>query len=166
MINDPVTGFIYPDSWVNRCPSPELLEDVRRGLAVLTASGKVLKRGYSTGTTAAAACAAAVLSLGGEVQNVSLVIPCGLTLSIPVVGKNGEASCIKFAGDYGDDVTAGVEILATAAPISKGITLRTGIGIGRYTRTTLRFKKGDPAISKSAIQCIRQALYAAIRNKG
>ena len=34
-----------------------------QGLAVLTSSGAVLRRGFTTGTTAAAACKGAVLSL-------------------------------------------------------------------------------------------------------
>ena len=49
MLRDPVTDFEYPDEWVNKCESPELLEDVVKGLCVLTSSGKVLRRGYSTG---------------------------------------------------------------------------------------------------------------------
>jgi len=74
---DPVTGFEYPGAWVERCTSPALLLLVEQGLAILTASGTVLRRGYTTGTTAASACKAAVLSLSGNtVTSVSIHIPC------------------------------------------------------------------------------------------
>lgn len=167
MIVDPVTGFTYPKQWMERCPTPELLDDVSRGLAVLTSSGKVLKRGYSTGTTAAAASEASILSLGGEeVQNVSLTIPCGLRISVPVSARNGDASCIKCSGDNTTDVTAGVEILARAVPTQGGINLVPGFGIGRFTRTTPRNKRGDPAISSSAMKSIMQSIRDAMKQKG
>jgi len=65
LLVDPVTGFAYPGSWVAACGDGEQLALATSGLGVLTASGKVLRRGFSTGTTAAAACKAAVLSLQG-----------------------------------------------------------------------------------------------------
>ena len=55
-MKDPVTGFDYPDEWVKKCSSPELLRLAEEGLGVLTSTGTVLRRGYTTGTTAAAAC--------------------------------------------------------------------------------------------------------------
>ena len=62
-IIDPLTGFPYPGPWIAACKDDTGLALVRQGLAVLTASGTVLKRGYTTGTTAAACCKAAILSL-------------------------------------------------------------------------------------------------------
>jgi len=62
-MKDPITGFEYPGEWVAKCASPEQLRLAGQGLAVLTASGLVLRRGFTTGTTAAAAAKAAVLSL-------------------------------------------------------------------------------------------------------
>ena len=66
-MRDPVNGFDYPEAWVKKCSSPDLLPLVENGLAVLTSSGSVIRRGFTTGTTAAAACKAAILSLAGEV---------------------------------------------------------------------------------------------------
>jgi cobalt-precorrin-5B (C1)-methyltransferase len=162
MINDPVTGFTYPESWVERCPTPALLEEVARGLAVLTASGTVLKRGYTTGTTAAAAAKAAVLSLQEDVREVSLVLPCGIEVTIPVVAQGGYSSCVKYAGDYRDDATAEVEILAEATTIREGITVVSASGIGRFVRTTPRNQIGDAAVSRAAHESILHAIQEAV----
>ena len=125
-MKDPVTGFDYPAEWVEKCPSPDLLRLAEEGLAVLTSSGTVLRRGYTTGTTAAAACKAAILSFSGVVTSVLIKIPCGLVVSVPVFGLAGNASCKKFAGDYPDDVTAGCEFIAQAIPLTEGIRFIPG----------------------------------------
>jgi cobalt-precorrin-5B (C1)-methyltransferase len=83
-MRDPVTGFDYPEAWVKKCSSPDLLRLAEEGLAVLTSSGTVIRRGYTTGTTAAAACKAAILSLSGVVTSVPVHIPCGLVVSVTV----------------------------------------------------------------------------------
>src|SRR5512136_582063 len=94
---DPVTGFEYPEAWVRACRDPGLLPEVERGLALLTADGTVLRRGFTTGTTAAAACKAAILSLGGEreVKGVFLVLPCMIRVEVPARGRGGEGRCVK-----------------------------------------------------------------------
>jgi cobalt-precorrin-5B (C1)-methyltransferase len=116
-MRDPVTGFEYPDSWVRNCTTPEDLPVVESGLAVLTSSGVVLRRGYTTGTTAAAACKAAVISLSGAVTSVPILTPCGIVVDVPVFGFAGQAVCKKFAGDYPGDVTAGIGMEAKATPL-------------------------------------------------
>ncbi len=161
MITDPVTGFEYPQAWVERCRTPDLLEEVGRGLAVLTSSGTVLRRGYTTGTTAAAAAKAAVLSLGGTVQRVSLTLPCGIVVEVPVTADSGFASCAKMAGDHEHDVTGGVEILAQASP-QTAMSLLCGAGIGRFVRNTRRHRSGDPALSPTARGSILQAMQEAV----
>ncbi len=104
-MRDPVNGFDYPEAWVKKCSSPDLLPLVENGLAVLTSSGNVIRRGFTTGTTAAAACKTAILSLAGEVVSVPVDLPCGLTVTVTVTGSGGIATAMKFAGDYPDDVT-------------------------------------------------------------
>jgi cobalt-precorrin-5B (C1)-methyltransferase len=165
MIRDPVAGFSYPQAWVERCQNPERLEEVARGLAVLTASGKVLRRGFSTGTTAAAAAKAAVLSLREEVREVTLTLPCGIEVTLPVTAESGFASCVKEGGDHERDVTAGVEILAQVS-VREGITLVCSLGIGRYVRDTHRFRTGDPAVSPVARESILQAVREAVHRTG
>jgi cobalt-precorrin-5B (C1)-methyltransferase len=165
VVRDPVTGFTYPQEWVEVCRTPRLLEEVERGLAVLTATGKVLRRGYTTGTTAAAAAKAAVLSLQGEVREVSLTLPCGIAITVPVDAESGFAACVKYGGDHEQDVTAGVEILAQVS-VREGIALHAGAGIGRYTRATPRFGIGDPAISGTARESILRAIQEAVHSMG
>ncbi|MFA5347842.1 MAG: cobalt-precorrin-5B (C(1))-methyltransferase [Methanoregula sp.] len=165
-MRDPVSGFDYPETWVKKCQSPDLLRLVKEGLAVLTSSGKVLRRGYTTGTTAAAACKGAILSLSGIVITVAVQIPCGLIVQVPVSGSGGTASCKKFAGDYPDDVTAGCEFVAEAIPQKKGIQLLPGDGIGIFSRDTPRFRKGDPAISTAPLACILTSIEEAADLEG
>jgi cobalt-precorrin-5B (C1)-methyltransferase len=157
---DPVTGFEYPAGWVRKCLSAEEFQLVENGLAVLTSSGAVLKRGFTTGTTAAAASKAAILSLTGDVSTVSVRLPCGLVVKVPVEGRAGRASCKKYAGDYPADVTAGIEFIAMAISLPEGVRLVTGDGIGKFSRDTPRFARGTPAISPTALESI----YSAIRD--
>jgi cobalt-precorrin-5B (C1)-methyltransferase len=161
-MRDPVTGFDYPEAWVKKCPSPDLLRLAAEGLAVLTSSGTVIRRGYTTGTTAAAACKAAILSLSGVVTSVPVHIPCGLEVSVPVFALAGNASCKKFAGDYPDDVTAECEFIAEAEALPDGIRFVPGQGIGRFSRDTPRFRKGEPAISPAPLECILISIQEAM----
>jgi len=165
-MRDPVTGFDYPEAWVKKCSSPDLLHLAEEGLAVLTSSGTVIRRGYTTGTTAAAACKAAILSLSGVVTSVPVHIPCGLVVSVPVFASAGNASCKKFAGDYPDDVTADCEFIAEATPLPEGIRFVPGEGIGRFSRDTPRFRKGEPAISPAPLECILTSIQEAMDQQG
>jgi len=161
-MRDPVTGFEYPAEWAENCREPHKLQLVEGGLAVLTASGTVLLRGFTTGTTAAAACKAAVLSLNGSVDFVDLRLPCGLIVGVSAAGESGRASCKKFSGDYPGDATSGIEFLAEALPGGAGLTLIAGRGIGRFGRDTPRFRTGEPAISPTARECIENAIREAM----
>lgn len=165
-MKDPVSAFEYPDEWVNACKSPELLDCVRKGLCVLTSSGTVLRRGYSTGTTAAAACKAAVISLKRDVDAVDIRLPCGIPVNIPVTACDGRASALKYPGDYKADVTGGVKIIATARPLSKGVVIDASTGIGRYTRDLPGHPAGTPAISKSAYGYIWKAMMEGVAETG
>lgn len=166
MLKDPVTDFVYPDAWVGRCRDRDALARVAEGRAVLTSSGSVLSRGISTGTAAAAACKAAVLSLVEWTDRVEVRIPCGLTVSVPVNVDGGRASAWKDAGDYRDDVTDGLEFVAHATPEGTGIRLTTGTGIGRYVRDTPRFRRGEAAISAPASASIHDAIGEAMETAG
>ena len=165
-MRDPVSGFDYPEAWVKKCHSPDLLRLAEEGLAVLTSSGTVLRRGYTTGTTAAAACKAAILSLSRDVTTVPVKIPCGLVVSVAVSGSGGHASCKKYGGDYPDDVTAGCEFIADAMPRNEGIHFLPGEGIGRFSRDTPRFRKGEPAISPAPLACILTSMEEAANLRG
>jgi cobalt-precorrin-5B (C1)-methyltransferase len=166
-MRDPVTDFPYPEEWVRACRPEEDRALAASGLGVLTSSGKVLRRGYTTGTTAAAAAKAAILSLRSPLSSVEIRIPCGLIVTLPVRAKDGSAACTKDAGDHPRDVTAGVEIHARAVRSPNGIRIEAGEGIGRFARDMPGHRKGDPAISDPAMACIlnetkKAALMAGI----
>ena len=161
-MKDPITGFEYPGEWVAKCASPEQLRLAGQGLAVLTASGLVLRRGFTTGTTAAAAAKAAVLSLKTNTGTVSITLPCGIPVDVPAYGKDGTGTAVKFAGDYPSDVTAGLEFRAVASRQPGSITITFGEGIGRFSRDTPRYRKGTPAVSPAALSCIVQSVQEAL----
>jgi cobalt-precorrin-5B (C1)-methyltransferase len=161
-ITDPVTGFTYPEAWIGACEEPAALALVREGLAVLTSSGTILRRGYTTGTTAAACCKAAILSCSRGVTEVIIKTPSGLSVLVPVHAAEGKASCRKYAGDYPGDATADLLFCARYTPKSVGLELVSGEGIGRFTRQTRRHYEGEPAISKPARECIFDAMEEAL----
>jgi cobalt-precorrin-5B (C1)-methyltransferase len=165
-MRDPVTGFEYPKSWQGKVSAPAALDLVAQGFAVLTASGAILKRGYTTGTTAAAACKAAILSLKQDVSQVTILLPCGLTADVPVSAQAGRASCRKYPGDYPSDVTAGIEFVAEAVAAPDGLTLVPGPGIGRFVRDTPRYNKGAPAISDAPLACLLASMQEALDATG
>jgi cobalt-precorrin-5B (C1)-methyltransferase len=165
-MRDPVTGFLYPENWQERVADPGDLDLVGRGFAVLTASGTILRRGYTTGTTAAAACKAAILSLAHDVSRVAVHLPCDLTAEVPVVAQAGHASCRKYAGDYPADVTAGIEFVAEAVAVPVGLSLIPGPGIGHFSRDTPRYRKSAPAISEAPLACILAAMQEALDATG
>ncbi|MCX6693269.1 MAG: cobalt-precorrin-5B (C(1))-methyltransferase [Methanomicrobiales archaeon] len=165
-MRDPVSGYQYPDAWVAQSAGSPHLPLVKSGLAVLTSSGIILRRGYTTGTTAAAAVKAAILSHKALVSEVSLTLPCGLIVQVPVTAQGGAATCMKFSGDYPGDATAGILIEADSRKGSDGLIIIAGEGIGRFSRETPRFSKGGPAISASATASIMAAGEDAIAALG
>jgi cobalt-precorrin-5B (C1)-methyltransferase len=165
-ITDPVTGFTYPGQWIVACNDESGLALVRAGLAVLTSSGTVLKRGYTTGTTAAACCKAAILSLTEITREVEVATPSGIMVSVPVKASRGVASCRKYAGDYPGDVTSGILFIAKCNPAKEEISLYPGEGIGRFSRDTPRYRKGEPAISTPALGSILNAIHEGLSMTG
>jgi cobalt-precorrin-5B (C1)-methyltransferase len=161
-VTDPVTGFAYPAPWVAACSDKAGLALVRAGLAVLTSSGTVLKRGYTTGTTAAACCKAGILSLTETTREVEVPTPSGIRVRVPVEASRGVASCRKYAGDYPGDVTAGILFIAECTPAREELSLYPGKGIGRFSRDTPRHRKGEPAVSPPALGSILTAIHEGL----
>jgi cobalt-precorrin-5B (C1)-methyltransferase len=133
---------------------------------VLTSDGRVLRRGFTTGTSAAAACAAAVLSLGGDIRSVQVRLACGLVHPVEVCAREGTASCFKYSGDYPSDATAGIEFRAKFVRFQEDAAVDVGTGIGRWDRDTPRYRKGEPAISRTAMECILRSISAACLARG
>lgn len=158
-MKDPINNFKIPGEWVKRAGMPveELKLLIQSGRFVLLSNGKLQKRGYTTGTTAAAAAKAAVLSLRANISEVSVPTPAGLRVVLQVVAANGKASAIKDSGDHAFDVTKGMEIVSEAREYD-GITIKAGTGIG--------LNKGNPAINPSPMRQIKEAVKEALLETG
>ena len=156
---DPVDNFEIPAEWIKRASIPldELGFRISSGRYVLLSDGSLLRRGFTTGTTAAAAAKAAVLSLKGDISEVSVPTPAGIRVFLPVHAKNGKASAIKDSGDHAIDVTGGIEIQAEAKE-NETILIKAGFGIGS--------KNGKPAINPSPMRQIGEAIKEALLETG
>jgi cobalt-precorrin-5B (C1)-methyltransferase len=165
-MRDPVSSFNYPDEWVDRCLEKARLVEVETGLSVLTSNGEIRRRGFTTGTTAAAACKSAVLSLAREVDRVKIGLPCGLEVMVDVIGKGGVGVCKKYPGDYPEDVTAGATFTARASLTPEVIGILFVEGVGRFSRNTARGAIGDPAVSSTAQRCICSSVLEAVDELG
>jgi cobalt-precorrin-5B (C1)-methyltransferase len=162
-IRDPVSDFFYPEEWSGKCSSTEDLRLVTDGLAVLTSDGNILMRGFTTGSTAAAACKAAVLSLKKSgIDFVNIRTASGIRVDIKASGKSGTGRAAKYSGDYKDDITSGILFIAKAAVNPEGTEFIAGEGIGRFSRDTPRYRKGAPAISNSSMKTIMDAIDEAL----
>ncbi len=125
-----------------------------------------LRRGWTTGTCAAAAAKAAFAALmTGEFPDpVAVTLPRGERPSFALArvhrdGNSATAGVIKDAGDD-PDVTHGALVLATvrAGARGTGVTFRAGAGVGTVTRPGLPLPPGEPAINPVPRQMIRDAI--------
>ena len=127
--------------------------------------GKKLRFGYTTGSCAAAAAKAAawMLLTGQKKEEISLITPKGVALTLPVLDISMEENRVSCAirKDSGDDpdVTNGAliyaEVTPTAAP---GIAIDGGFGVGRVTKKGLDQPVGNAAINSVPRQMIRENL--------
>lgn len=119
---------------------------------------KILKRGYTTGScAAAAACAAAVFLLSKRMEkpcNVKILTPKEIEVNIPVEELYEEGSAVvcsvkKYSGDD-PDVTNGALVYAQvkcAEGEAGEIKIDGGIGVGRVTKPGLACAVGEAAIN-------------------
>lgn len=160
---DPVTGFLIPSSWLKLCQDTQALQKIRSGRWVLLSSGELLRRGLTTGTTAAAACKGAVLSLKRSVDSVNIETPVGLKVTLPVIAKEGFCVAVKEGGDHQFDVTGGLEIVAQAS-LSEKTDLVPGKGVGRIMAKGLCEELGRAAISPFARRQIMLAIEEGLKD--
>lgn len=138
-------------------------------------SGKVaLRRGWTTGTCATAAAAAAYRALlsGAFPETVSVALPRGgvATLAIAFHHRDGDSATAGVIKDAGDDpdVTHGAEIRATLtpAPPGSGVNFAAGPGVGTVTLPGLPLPVGEPAINPSPRAMIRAAIASVAETYG
>jgi cobalt-precorrin-5B (C1)-methyltransferase len=162
---DPVSGFQIPSSWIKLCNDSQALDKIHSGRWVLLSNGLILRRGLTTGTTAAAACKGAILSLRNPIDSVEVTTPVGIRVSLIVIAKDGSCIAVKDGGDHQFDITNGLEILALAKP-SEETVFKTGKGVGRIMAKGLCDELGKPAISPSARQQIMKAIHEGLEEIG
>lgn len=135
--------------------------------------GKRLRCGYTTGTCAALAAAAAAQMLfsGSAPKKVGLMTPKGIPVEVsPVhcVLEQDAARCavVKDAGDD-IDATAGAEIFAEVKRRKEpGILIQGGKGVGRVTKPGLDQPVGEAAINRVPRQMIQAAVEQVMEDLG
>jgi cobalt-precorrin-5B (C1)-methyltransferase len=143
-------------------------------MAKAARQARVLRRGWTTGTCAAAAAKAAFAALvSGEFPDpVVVTLPRGerpsFALAMTRMANNvATAGVIKDAGDD-PDVTHGALICATVrlGAAGSGVTFRAGEGVGTVTRAGLPVAPGEPAINPVPRRMIAQAIAEAAAASG
>ena len=139
---------------------------------IVCRGGQALRRGWTTGTCAAAAAgAAAELLLTGRAPAVlRLDTPAGIAFDLPVEQphRDGDAAVCTVRKDAGDDpdITDGVRITAAVRRAADGVTIDGGAGVGRVTRPGLAMPVGAAAINPGPRAQIAAALGRAARKTG
>jgi cobalt-precorrin-5B (C1)-methyltransferase len=114
---------------------------------------QALRRGWTTGACATAACKAAVLALKTGVfpDPVTIVLPKGQEVSFPLAIAEMGNGCAKVGiiKDAGDDpdVTHGAMIVVTVRLRPVGVVFKAGAGVGTVTKPGLPIGVGEPAIN-------------------
>lgn len=127
--------------------------------------GKKLKRGFTTGSCAAAASKAAVLLALEQLKNnqVTIDTPAGIELTLEIHHSESnfpyfKCGVIKDAGDD-PDVTNGLEIFAQVEKRKdQSINITAGKGIGTITKSGFWGQAGQPAINPTPLKMIRQGI--------
>jgi cobalt-precorrin-5B (C1)-methyltransferase len=130
-----------------------------------------LRKGWTTGTCAAAAARAAyeALLFRHFPASVAVTLPGGarphFALALEDLGEGfARAGIIKDAGDD-PDVTHGALVIARVShgPPGSGVVFRAGEGIGTVTRAGLPLPPGEPAINPVPRRMIKTAIEEAAR---
>ena len=136
------------------------------GMAKVAKQQRALRRGWTTGTCAAAAAKAAFAALvtGDFPDPVAVTLPRGdrpsFALAMTRMADNAAtAGIIKDAGDD-PDVTHGALICATVrlSAAGSGVIFRAGEGVGTVTRAGLPIAPGEPAINPVPRRMIADAI--------
>lgn len=129
--------------------------------------GKKYRRGYTTGSCAAAAAKASVhmLFTNKKIENINIDTPKGIPLTLKVKNielKDKSAEC-SIEKDGGDDIDAThtMDIFAKAELIpreAEEIIVTSGVGIGIVTKIGLSVEVGKPAINPVPMKMIRNEI--------
>ena len=140
----------------------------------ITKDGKKLRRGYTTGSCAAAAAKAAAIMLLEDriLPSVFLITPYGIGLELEVFDiQRGEnrvsCSIVKDSGDD-PDITNGMKVFARVEKTDSQyeITVDGGEGIGRVTKPGLDQPIGSAAINSIPRKMIAEELRYVCEDNG
>jgi cobalt-precorrin-5B (C1)-methyltransferase len=153
-MKDPVSGTEYSEEIIKKALETNnigfnaLIEQIKKGRVVLLEDGKILKRGYTTGTCATVASkAAALLFAGKEVKKVEITTPVGVKVEMNIASsdKANCTACVRVdSGDYKGDSFTGMLICAKVRRFPV-FFIRAGKGIGIIKKAGLG-KVGAPDI--------------------
>ena len=159
VVQRPDYPFI-PEAQVEHVNGPHGL---RRAVEKLLPEFYPLHSGLTTGTCATAAAIAATLRLttGETPDEVSVILPNGETIQVPVTYGDGYASVFKVSGDD-PDVTNGIEVRASVE-LSDRFEIIGGEGVGTFTFPGFDFPPGEPAINKAPREMMRNNISDNVR---
>ncbi len=128
-----------------------------------------LRKGFTTGTAAAAAAKGATLYMMTKnlPKSIKTLLPDGSYLDIPLIFEDGMVGVIKDAGDD-PDVTDKIKIFAKVRRLSKDgdIIIKGGKGVGFVTKPGLQLPVGSPAINPVPQRMIRENIREVIKKWG
>ncbi len=139
--------------------------------------GKPLRRGWTTGSCAAAAARAAarLLFAGEAAEAVRLRTPGGAVLTLPVetLERRGDTASCGVRKDAGDDpdVTHGLVVFADLSVRERGgeglrLTLTGGEGVGTVTLPGLEQPVGEAAINRVPRRMIQEGIREEAERAG
>jgi len=185
-MRDPVNDFEIPEEWLEKSAllRAEAGDLVNRGLIVVLSDGSFLKRGFTTGSTAAAAAkaAASTFGTGRTIETgtfVSIPTPIGLRVEMAVsYSKGGDAGVRKVDNDHESDITRGTLFCATIKEIDPAspdfsknkavdnIIVTGGHGVGLITRAGFETPAGNYAINPKPLAQIRESVKEGLMETG
>ncbi|MBC7766282.1 MAG: cobalamin biosynthesis protein CbiD [Hyphomonadaceae bacterium] len=132
-------------------------------------AGKSYRKGYTTGSCAAAAAKAATCMLlkHARIEHITIDTPAGIVLTLPISDvciQEHAVTCavIKDGGDD-PDVTTGLKIFVRASKIQTAeVIISAGEGIGTVTQKGLLVAVGEPAINPVPRQMILQSVKSVL----
>jgi cobalt-precorrin-5B (C1)-methyltransferase len=135
-------------------------------------NGQLLRRGYTTGTCAAAAAGAAASMLLNQsrIDVYELTTPNGFKLSLEIedVKLNTKAVSCAVRKDFSDDpdITRGIAVYAEVRLCDNGIDIKGGPGVGRVTKKGLDQDVGEAAINSTPRRMIINECTMAAKKAG
>ncbi|OUJ18281.1 Cobalamin biosynthesis protein CbiD [Methanonatronarchaeum thermophilum] len=182
---DPILKEKIPHQWIEKTEltKEEAIKQIKTGKLIVLPDGTTLKRGYTTGTTAAAAAKGAIHALNqnagtpAEIKQqpetekpeeqinklkIKTPTPTGIKaeLNTLIIPGKGVCTATKPSSGHSFDSTEGLVIKAAAEPSDK-IEIGYGFGIGTVETTGFNIKPGTPAVSKTVRKQIKQAVKEA-----